>query len=793
MKKFLYCLTAMTAMFFAASCQEELNPVKDGDTNVTFTVAAGDVATRADIADGTNVDILYWEIYKDLNESPLGEGSVPKTSDKTFVVDLKLLADQTYTIIFWAQVNGKDHYDVTDLRDVKIKYTEETIDGKTYKVVNANDESRAAFFRVYEFATENGKSINETIFLKRPFSQVNLGSTTYETSFNQVDGGKVKVKTSEMKVTHVATSFETVPGVGKGEEELIFKARPTPNGDRDATEKILDVNETKYYWLGMNYLIVCGDADNVTVDITLSTNYGDVNHSIGSVPVKENFRTNLLGNFLTTGAKFTVVVDERFDGEYYGPDFMKKPAYDDATKTYTVAEYYELVWFADQVNNQNNSFSGQTVKLATDIDLAGKTWTPIGASGAVFKGTFEGAVPVTKSEGETRNAVISNLKVAAEAKESAGLFANSRGLIKNLNVVDAEITGHYKTGVIVGDGLCSRVENCHVDNATILVTPYKENEANNVGGIVGYLSGEPTAYVKGCSVKNSNITAYRKVGGIVGAANRAAEVSGNLIESSVITADQTSAYNEDKPADAGAVVGWAASTAVVKDNEVAGGINTANANAVKVVIKAKDSAVDFSESEVTVLPSGEYNLEEDVKSAGLQVNNGNGVTINANSSTLELGSPNVYGFVAEGEGTTLVINDADVNSLGGGIGAGSGANVTVNNSTIAVNSSSTSGRYNIYAVDEGTVVTINSGTFSFSKTLNQKRAYIYCGAGATVYVKGGTFGKASTRSGYTAGILGDGDVIITGGTFGFDPTNWVAEGYAATKVGTEWHVAPATL
>ena len=774
-------LFAAAAMMLSVACQkQELNPVTDGDTKVTFTVSTGELATRA-IADGTNVDVLYWEIYgADLAAAPLGEGSVKDgDGNKEFTVALKLLADQEYNIVFWAQVDGQNHYVVEDLRKVGIN---------TYDDELANDETRAAFFAVHSFSTENGVAINEEVTLRRPFSQLNLGATNLQTSLNLVNNGQVEVESTQVVVTNIATSFNTVQGVGEGEQSVTFKHAVTPV---DYTQKLLTVNEEKYHWLGMNYLIVNGEADNVDVDIEVKTTVGNVKHTVTNVPVKENYRTNILGDFLTTSATFKVVIDEEFDGEYYGPDFMKKPAFDETTDTWTIAEYYEFVWFVDQVNDKGNDFKGEIVKLATDIDLKGEPWTPLGATGTVFKGTFEGAQLTKGGEGYP---TISNLTIATEGKASAGLFANCRGYIKNINLVNVNITGHYKTGAVVGDGLCSRIENCHVDGLTILVTPYNQNDANNVGGIVGYLSAEPEAYVKNCSVKNAEITAYRKVGGIVGAANKGAVVSGNSIESSVITADQTSEYNEVKPADAGAVVGWAHADAVVDEsNEVAGGINTANANAVKVVIKAKDSAVDFSESEVTVLPSGEYNLEEDVKSAGLQVNNGNDVTINASGSTLELGSPNVYGFVAEGEGTTLEINDANIDSKGGAIGANGGAKVTVNNSTVAVNSASTSGRYNVYVVGEGTEVTINGGTYSFSKTLNQKRAYIYCGAGATVYVKGGTFGKASTRSGYTAGILGDGKVIITGGTFGFDPSAWVAEGYAATKVGTEWHVAPATL
>ena len=107
---------------------------------------------------------------------------------------------------------------------------------------------------------------------------------------------------------------------------------------------------------------------------------------------------------------------------------------------------------------------------------------------------------------------------------------------------------------------------------------------------------------------------------------------------------------------------------------------------------------------------------------------------------------------------------------------------------MAITSTSTNPRYNIYAVDAGTKVVINDGDFSFtSPTL--KRAYVYAGAGTTVEIKGGTFGAASTRSGYTAGILGEGTVIITGGTFGFDPSAWVAAGYVAVESNGVWTVS----
>ena len=170
--------------------------------------------------------------------------------------------------------------------------------------------------------------------------------------------------------------------------------------------------------------------------------------------------------------------------------------------------------------------------------------------------------------------------------------------------------------------------------------------------------------------------------------------------------------------------------------------------------------------------------------AGLE-NHGNAEVTDV---TMNAGDPANYAAISNGAGETTYEN-FDLTSGGGGVAAANGAQVTFKSGSVAVNSASTSGRYVFYAEGEGSVITIEDGEFSFSKTLNQKRAYIYAWPGTTVYVKGGTFGPASTRSGYTAGIMGDGTVIITGGTFGFDPTPWVESGYTATKQGSNWIVS----
>ena len=309
MKKIFLFASAVAAMLAAGSCQKEVEYL-EGDTVVKFEVSAGDVATKA-IADASNITVLHWELYgTDIATAaaPYGEGKVvDQDGDKTFTVELRLVADQDYNIVFWAETkDGETHYDTQDLRSVKIK---------TYGDENANDESRAAFFAVHNFQTENGVSVNENVTLYRPFAQINLGTTTYETDLNQINGGQLAVESTQMTVTKIANVFNTLDGVGEVVDftgEVTFKAAATPNGEADKTQKLLTVNEESYYWIGMNYLIVEGDSDAIDVDVVLNTNMGTITHSVTNVPVKENYRTNILGDFLTTGATFEIVVDETF-------------------------------------------------------------------------------------------------------------------------------------------------------------------------------------------------------------------------------------------------------------------------------------------------------------------------------------------------------------------------------------------------------------------------------------------------------------------------------------------------
>jgi len=227
-----------------------------------------------------------------------------------------------------------------------------------------------------------------------------------------------------------------------------------------------------------------------------------------------------------------------------------------------------------------------------------------------------------------------------------------------------------------------------------------------------------------------------------------------------------------------------------------------------VMIEKKDTLVEDVNERYEVATNESVELDLNSKAVNdsvinrgeLSISNGN---INVGNVGLEnlgvadvtnvimtAGSPTDYSNITSGSEAKTTYNNVDVVSNGGGVGATGGATIEFNSGSVNMTATTTNPRYVFYAVGNGTTITIDGGNFSFSAT-TLKRAYIYAGAGATVYVKGGTFGAASSRSGYTAGILGDGNVIITGGTFGFDPTSWLADGYVAVESNGVWTVSVA--
>ena len=198
----------------------------------------------------------------------------------------------------------------------------------------------------------------------------------------------------------------------------------------------------------------------------------------------------------------------------------------------SIANKLALKNFADAVNAGKN-FSGQTVTLSADIDLAGINWVSVGQTGhGQFSGTFDG-----------QNHTISNLTVTNgddSGNCATGLFGwLAYATVKNVNISTATVSGHHNVGVIAGYLEGSSIDNCTVTGATVSCTHINEDaDGDKCGGIVGY-AGNDNNLVKDCTVSNTTISAGRDAGQVVGAA-KPAKITGCAANDVTVTANDTS-------------------------------------------------------------------------------------------------------------------------------------------------------------------------------------------------------------------------------------------------------------
>lgn len=297
MKTFKY-LAAAALTLLAVSCnKEQVAEVPDGQmVDVTFTAALpGEMATKA-IGDGQTAKTLYVSVYE--NDDAKTKLELDKTATFTDLktqVTFSLVKGKTYNFVFWAQAAEDAPYDVTNLKNIKI----------SYEGAEANDEKRDAFYATRKELKVNG-ALTETIKLYRPFAQVNFGTADL---LEAAAAGFVP-KQSVFTATDVANVFDTFNAEGKVEgpatDKVTFAAAELP------AEPLVIKDGTKYAWMTMNYIIPVGKQDekhisNVTAEFVPAT--GDaITASSPQTPVQNNYRTNILGNLLTSQVIFNIEI-----------------------------------------------------------------------------------------------------------------------------------------------------------------------------------------------------------------------------------------------------------------------------------------------------------------------------------------------------------------------------------------------------------------------------------------------------------------------------------------------------
>lgn len=292
-------LSAAALTLFAVSCnKEQVTEDPDGQVvDVTITAALpGEMATKA-LGDGQTAKTLYVSVYEnDADKTHLRDLDKTATfTDLKTQVTFSLVKGKTYNFVFWAQAEGAP-YDVTDLKNIKVKdYT-----------TDANDEKRDAFYATRKELKING-ALTETIKLYRPFAQVNFATADYAEA--QKAGFSPAV--SSFTASGAATTFDTFAAEGKDEVAVALTETNVP------ADILKTLDGKTYTRLAMNYLIPVGkqgESHNIDVAATFKANNGEaVTVSAPNAPVQNNYRTNILGNLLTSQVIFNVEIVPAFE------------------------------------------------------------------------------------------------------------------------------------------------------------------------------------------------------------------------------------------------------------------------------------------------------------------------------------------------------------------------------------------------------------------------------------------------------------------------------------------------
>ena len=291
-------MAAAALTFLAVGCnKEQVTEVPDGQmVDVTFTAALpGEMATKA-LGDGQTAKTLYVSVYEnDAEKTKLELDKTATFTDLKTQVKFSLVKGKTYNFVFWAQAEGATCYNIDDLKNIKI----------SYEGAVANDEKRDAFYATRKELKVNG-ALTETIKLYRPFAQVNFGTA----DLVEAAAAGFVPKQSVFTATDVANVFDTFNAEGKVEglatDKVTFAKAEIP------VEPLVIKDGTKYAWMTMNYIIPVGKQgekhiSNVTAEFIPAT--GDaITASSPQTPVQNNYRTNILGNLLTSQVIFNVEI-----------------------------------------------------------------------------------------------------------------------------------------------------------------------------------------------------------------------------------------------------------------------------------------------------------------------------------------------------------------------------------------------------------------------------------------------------------------------------------------------------
>ena len=289
MKKLIYLLLAVPLFF--TSCNKEEGIVSEESVQVSFiTELPKRIGTRAGTTD-LNVNKVVCAVFEDGEEIITLREVITIQEGEDIVFAPRLIKGRTYEVVFWAMKDN--NYDMTAITRTS---------GTT-----ATENDFDAFTESVEIEVTGSKS--ETVTLKRPLAQLNLGVTSED--WNAV----ASVETFGMTPTKMVIkltgkdTFNALAGAITGEEkELTYTL--------DVSGEGLVAGENTYKSIAMCYIYPDAGQENIDITYTIYDQNNEAireDVTIQNIPLENNYRTNVVGGLLTGTISYTITIENEFN------------------------------------------------------------------------------------------------------------------------------------------------------------------------------------------------------------------------------------------------------------------------------------------------------------------------------------------------------------------------------------------------------------------------------------------------------------------------------------------------
>jgi hypothetical protein len=413
MKRFLH-FVLLGLITTLVACQKDEGGVSDTATTSSFTVTIPqrEVPTRA-VTDafgtGMSVNRCILEIYHDGKLYNRIEKSV---NNRTVTFDnLRLVAQQTYDFVFWADcADGSEgnftdrHYNTQSLKTISNRGTFE-----------GNSDERDAFFAKETFEVTG--AFSKPVTLTRPFGLLVVKTN----DLNEIKDEALKPTGYTVAFKNMPNTFNALTGEISGSEDISYTAEELAKDDGTISMDFLWATDTEAALSDFSMTFLNNSTEICT------------NDAFTNIPIRRNYKTNVSGNLLTKKGTINVTIDPEFEQ----PDIT------------VVASADELIGALNDPNVTN-------ISVASDIDLSMQSAEEL---------TFSTYKAIEIKENKTIQLGNTNWLTAEE-----GLTLTGGGIIDNSSEDYSDLTvganDHYQKSLIHITG-----GECVIEGVTLINDP----------------------------------------------------------------------------------------------------------------------------------------------------------------------------------------------------------------------------------------------------------------------------------------------------------------------------------